>query len=331
MSAPTPGDEFVVIERLRTIFEATSGSNTPSGGTARSQPEAGDVWIGDDAAVVTLGGGPGQPARTVMATDLIVEGVHVDLDWSTPEDVGWKAMSVTVSDLAALGADPGYALVSVAAPGGTDLDRLAGGMADAAAMYGCRVVGGDLSESTQLVVSVALVGWLRGPPGPLLRSGASPGDHLFVTGPLGGSAAGLRLLRTGDATSEPSEAALVDAHRRPVARLAEGRAARSSGATAAIDLSDGLGADVRHLATASSVGVRLASIPVTRGATSIEALGGGEDYELLIATGDPERLEEAFAAEGLRAPIPIGGCTDRPGRYLLDGEPLGDHGWHHRF
>ncbi|HEX3460951.1 MAG TPA: hypothetical protein VHT49_08600, partial [Acidimicrobiales bacterium] len=152
---------------------------------------------------------------------------------------------------------------------------------------------------------------------------------------LGWSAAGLRLLRLRHdqgVTAEPSteEAELLRAHRRPVARLEEGETARLAGADAAIDLSDGLVADIRHLARASGVGIDLGEVPVAPGATREEALGGGEDYELLVATGDPGRLQQGFAEAGLRPPIPIGRCTEDPDRLELGGAPLPAGGWRHQ-
>jgi thiamine-monophosphate kinase len=317
-------DEFAVIERLRALFEAVAGG----GAAGRAVPPRGDTWIGDDAAAVTFDAS----RRALLCTDLVVEGVHVDLRLSSIEDVGFKALMVTVSDLAAMGGRAEYALVSVAAPPGTDLDGLGVGVAEAAARAGCRVVGGDLSKSPVLVVSIAAFGSLRGPPdaAPLLRSGAAAGDLLFVTGPLGGSAAGLRLLQAGGPLDGVSPG-LAAAHRRPVARLEEGETARLSGATAAIDISDGLVSDARHLADASGVGIALDAVPVQEGASREEALHGGEDYELLLATGDPVRLAYAFEAAGLRTPLPVGRCTDRPGERTLDGLPWPPGGWLHRF
>jgi len=231
-------DEFAVIARLRARFESAAGG----------APAPGDLGIGDDAALVALPPGP-----AVLATDLVVEGVHVDLALSSLADVGWKALMVTVSDLAAMGAEARAVLLSVAAPAGCALDEVADGVAEAAAAVGCAVVGGDLSTAPALVVSVAAVGWVPDDGGgpALRRSGARAGDTLVVTGPLGASAAGLRLARLGGQGAVPEDAGaapLVAAHRRPVARLAEGRVARRSGVRAAIDLSDGLSADAAHLA-----------------------------------------------------------------------------------
>jgi len=129
----------------------------------------------------------------------------------------------------------------------------------------------------------------------------------------------------------PLFSTLVQAHRRPVARLAEGETARLAGATAAIDISDGLAADVRHLADASGVGIALDHVPVATGATDDEALGGGEDYELIITTADPDGLVAAFESAGLRVPIAIGRCTEDPEERTLVGSALPDLGWRHRF
>ena len=320
-----PTDEFAVIERLRARFEAADAPAAAPG----------DLGIGDDAALLTVpGDGP-----VLASTDLLVEGVHVDRSLSDAADIGWKALMAAVSDLAAMGGRATSALLSVAAPQGFSLEDLGEGVAEAARRAGCTVVGGDLSESPVLVVSVTALGSLPGgvPPGALRRDGARPGDRLFVTGPLGSSAAGLRILRqserrtegSGD-LSEPS-LALAMAHRRPVARLAEGQVARQAGAGAAIDISDGLAADVAHLARASRVGLELIEPPVAEGATPDEALFGGEDYELVLATGDPGALTEAFALAGLRPLLPLGCCTDRPEVWTIADRRLPSGGWRHRF
>jgi thiamine-monophosphate kinase len=325
-------DEFELIERLRALFGADGGLVGP-----------GDLGIGDDAAAVTLP----DAGQVILATDLVVGGVHVDTDISTPEDIGWKSLMVTVSDLAAMGADTSYVLLSVAAPSGFPIEHLGEGVAAAAASAGCSVVGGDLSESPTLVVSVTAVGSVPDDGAPLLRrDGAGPGDHLYVTGPLGASAAGLRLLverRSGSAPGPTGEeppavppdvaSDLASAHRRPVARLAEGSTARLARASAAIDVSDGLVADVVHLAEASGVGLELqfGADAVALGATRAEALTGGEDYELVLATDDPDGLLAAFVAAGLRPPIAIGRCTEDAREWTLDGGPLPEGGWRHRF
>lgn len=298
-------DEFAAIERIRRRLP---------------QPPPGETWIGDDAAVVAAPTG-----ALLLTTDAVVAGVHADLSLVGLDDLGWKAVAAAVSDIAAMGGRGTHLLVTVCGPNGTDLDLLYAGIAAASAEYRCPVVGGDMAFSSDLVVAVTVVGDAGTHP-PLLRSGGGPGETIFVTGPLGSSAAGLRRLAAGDAAGEDP---LVRAHRRPRARLAEGAAARAGGATAMIDVSDGLAAELRHLAGASRVGVVLDSVPVAEGASLAEALGGGEDYELVFTAPDAGRVNASFAGAGLRGPVAIGRCTADPTELLLAGEPLPEGGWEH--
>lgn len=301
----------------------------------------GQVWIGDDVALV-----PGPSGALLLASDAVVAGVHADLSLVGLDDFGWKALVANVSDVAAVGGRPLAAVVSVAGPlGEVDVDLLYDGILEAATAYSCPVVGGDTSTAPSLVVSVAIAGD-AGPavPPPVLRSGARPGDRLFVTGPLGSSAAGLAVLRqaaaTGGTRGEQAVeffADLVRAHRRPRARLAEGAAARAAGATAMIDVSDGLASDLRQLAAASGVGVVVERVPVALGVPRVSdepemlALGGGEDYELVFSAPDPDRVATVFVELGLGLPLDIGFCTADPSeRRLRDGE-LPDVGWEHRW
>jgi thiamine-monophosphate kinase len=283
-------------------------------------PPEGETWIGDDAAVVAPA-----PESLLLATDLVVAGVHVDLDLVGVDDMGWKAMAANVSDLAAMAGRPQQALVAVAGPASTDLDALFSGLTEAARHYRCPVVGGDLANADVLVVSVAVTGTSGGRPA-VLRSGARPGDSLFVTGPLGASAAGLAQLRSGRAGDAPE---LVAAHRRPQARVEEGQAARAGGATAMIDVSDGLALDLDRVAEASGVGLAVTEVPVAEGATEEQALGGGEDYELAFSAPDPDVVAAAFRAARLRPPVRIGTCTGDPQERRLDGRRLQPAGWQH--
>lgn len=297
-------------------------------------PPIGEVWIGDDAAVVGSDAG-----HILLTTDMSVAGVHADLDLVGLDDLGWRAVAAAVSDIAAMGGRARHVLVAVAGPPSTDLDLLYDGVAGASEAHACAVVGGDLSNAREVVLAVTVTGWVGEGPGPVLRSGARRGDHLFVTGAVGGAAAGLRLLRVRAAHGDLSgprdhvapapTVALERAFRRPRARLAEGEAARRAGASAMIDVSDGLAADLGHLAQASSVGVRLSRVPVADGATLEEALGGGEDYELLFAAPDVDTVAEVFAAAGLASPLVIGECTSDPTERSLGGRPLPFVGWEH--
>lgn len=282
--------------------------------------------MGDDAAVVAWTGG-----TLLLTVDTTVMGVHADPSVLTVEDVGWRAVAGAVSDVAAMGGRVRHLLLAVTGPPGTDLDRLYDGVLGAAARHGASVVGGDLTTGPVLVVSVTVTGDLGTDGGRAVgRDGARPGHELFVTGPLGASAAGLRLLRTGTLpTPGSAEAVAVETHRRPVARLAEGAAARRAGVAAMMDVSDGLALDLWRLADASGVGFELTAVPAAPAATEAEALGGGEDYELLLATADGRALGAAFAAAGLGVPVPIGRCVADTGLRTLGGRPMRPTGWVH--
>src|SRR5579872_126527 len=246
MGDPTERGERAAIERIAARFGA---------------PPPGEVWIGDDAAVVRIGG-----AAVAVAADAVVAGVHADLSLTSVADLGWKALAVNVSDLAAMGLVASRAVVTVSGPPETDVDGLYEGLASAAEAFGCPVVGGDLTGSPTLVVSVTVLGNATVTPPPVLRSGARVGDDIWVTGTLGGAAADLRRLRAGGAGA--------GAHGRPVARVAEGTAAREVGASAMIDVSDGLALDLGRILDASGVGAALDAVPVAEGVTLEEALGG---------------------------------------------------------
>ncbi len=275
--------------------------------------------IGDDCAVLDPFVG-----QTLVSSDVCVYGVHLDDALFDVEDLGYKAMTSAISDIAAMGGRVRGALVAVGAPGGTDLELLHRGVARAAELTSCPVVGGDLTRSSQLSVTVTVLGECPSG-GAIRRSGASPGDTLMVTAPLGRSAAGLRRARAG----VPLNDELVLAHRHPWPRLAEGQAARGAGASAMMDLSDGLGLDLHRLADASGVGVVVDDIPVASGATHDEAWSGGEDYELLIATPDPDRLTLVFADRGLGRPFAIGRCTGTPTQREYRGRSFTREGYQH--
>jgi len=277
------------------------------------------VARGDDAAVLDRPEG-----RLVVCTDAGVEGVHLDTTAFPIDDLAYRTAIAALSDLAATGARPLGVLVAVCAPGHVDVVDVVRGAAEACATAGCEVVGGDLSRSATTTVVASAVG-VEGAGGAVARRGARPGDAVLVTGALGGAAAGLRRRRAGAPLDDP----LVLRHRRPSARLDEGEAAALCGATAMLDVSDGLARDVRRLAAASEVGVALSRVPVEDGATPEEALGGGEDYELVFTHPDAAAARAAFARAGLREPISLGEVVARATDLTFRGEPLDDVGWRH--
>ena len=277
----------------------------------------GQVWSGDDTAVVPCGSG-----SLLLTVDTVVQGIHADLALVGMDDFGWRSVTTAASDIAAMGGEADQVLVSVAGPPTTDLRSLYRGIAEAAASMEAAVVGGELSAAPVIVVTVTVIGRVPGEGEPVLRSGAKPGDYVFVTGPLGGAAAGLRFLQSA-APGDPEPASgIVDRHRRPVARLAQGSAARSAGARAMIDLSDGFAADLRKLAGSSGVGIELDSVPVAVGANDEDAICGGDDYELLFCAPDPEVVLGTFANGGLEAPVMVGRCTAEALEVRLRGAEL---------
>lgn len=269
---------------------------------------------GDDAAVLPAQG------RSCVTTDCVVEDVHFTRKTFRPEDIGHKALAVNLSDLAAMGATPTWFTVSLALPPKyplRDVVKLGKGMAALASTHGARLVGGNVSNATELSITITASGALHG--APLTRSGGQVGDVLFVSGFLGDAAAGLRAL-----TKKRRVPELIEAQRRPVPQLAFASKARHV-VRACIDVSDGLANDLGHLCRASKVGAELnsAALPLSDALRRFApdeaidfALRGGEDYVLLVAA--PARQREALRALGATE---VGQLVAPPG-LRVDGKPL---------
>jgi thiamine-monophosphate kinase len=256
--------------------------------SGRAQPAATLLGPGDDAAVVAAPDG-----RVVVCTDTAVEGVHWRPDWSTPHQVGRKVAAANLADVAAMGAVPTALVAALSCPPGTPVEQLSGyadGMWTEAAVTGVGVVGGDVTSAGQVIITVTALGSLEGRE-PVTRSGARPGDVLALRGRLGWAAAGLAVLSRGFR----SPASVVGAHRVPEPPYAAGPEAARAGATAMIDVSDGLLADLAHVARASEVRLdvrstafevpaRLADVGRALGVDPLHwVLTGGEDHALVAA------------------------------------------------
>jgi thiamine-monophosphate kinase len=288
------------------------------------------LGIGDDCAAITLEGG----CCLLWTVDTLVEGVHFDFSYTPPVQLGWKALAVNLSDIAAMGGEARYALLSLAWPKGRDRAQaleLGEGMAQAAREYGVAVIGGDIVAAPEVAVTVTVAGLAPGFR-MLRRAGARAGDRIYVTGPLGESAAGLEALRRGVPLEAGLQAALAEAHLKPRPQLAAGRLLAEQGlATSAIDLSDGVATDLGHVCRESGMGARIPAdlVPVSlRVKAAGPALGrdpldlalkGGEDYQLLFTT-PPEKggaLRAAFAGAGLPEPLPLGEVVPGEGVILI--------------
>lgn len=301
--------EFAVIDRLV---------------RGRRQPGAVAVGPGDDAAVVLGGDG-----RTVVSTDMLVQDRHFRLDWSTPHDVGRKAIAQNAADIEAMGGRATAFVAGFGAPGDTptaQVDALVDGMWDEAERIGAGIVGGDLVSCPQWVLSVTVLGDLNGR-APVLRSGATAGSAVAVAGDLGRSAAGYALW---DNEIEGFDD-LRKRHLVPRPPYGQGAVAAAAGAQAMIDVSDGLVADLRHVADASRVGMDLSTAALALDHDALAAaaaavgadawawvLGGGEDHALVACFAGP-------APTGWRV---IGRVLDGPARVLVDGQEWSGYaGW----
>jgi thiamine-monophosphate kinase len=293
------------------------------------------VGIGDDCAVLE----PRAGTVLLAKTDLIAEDVHFRRRWSEPADIGWKALAVNISDIAAMGGTPRWALIALACPepaGPDEIEAFYEGALALADAHGVTIVGGDTSASAAgWVVSVMLLGEAVRP---VLRSGARPGDVIAVTGALGRSAAGLAVLEAAAVPTGLDAVTLAEvtgAHRRPRPRVVEGRwLADAGGVTAMMDLSDGLGIDLDRLLAASGAGARVdvERLPIDRATRAVAraldadalawATGGGEDYELLLTceAAALDRLREGLASATGTALTPIGAVVSGRGATWLGGD-----------
>jgi thiamine-monophosphate kinase len=302
--------------------------------------------MGDDAAVVR--------ARAVCVTsvDAMIEGVHFRLDdgWATPAEVGHRALAGALSDLAAMGADPGEAYVVLGVPGGFGSERaleLVRAAAALAAQTGTVIAGGDVVRAPALTVSITAVGWADSAAALVTRDGAQPGDLIGVTGRFGAAAAALAVLERRAARTPAAEHALARA-RSPTPRLREGRALAAAGVRAMIDLSDGLAGDAGQIGRASGVSlhVDLAALPLDAGVSEVAsdlgvapwqlAAAGGEDYELCFCAPAAERtrVQAAVAELGEVQVSWVGEVrAGMPGATLSDerGDPVRIEGHEHRW
>lgn len=304
------------------------------GAIRRLLPAAGAqmlVGIGDDAAVLRA------PDRRVVATmDLLVEGRHFRREWSSAFDVGCKAAARNLADVAAMGAEPTGLLLGLAVPGDLPVawvEELVRGLAAESGRAGASIAGGDVSGAATVMLAITALGDLSGR-APVTRAGARPGDLLAVAGRLGRSAAGFALLDASQDSAAPELAALVASHRRPQPPYAAGPEAARLGASAMIDVSDGLVADLRHVAEASGVliDVQADRLPADEALQAAAiALGGADWLGWALGGGEDHALAATFPA-GSRLPgywTVIGSVAEGRG-VLVNGRPAaGVTGWDH--
>ena len=295
---------------------------------ALSQGEHVLVGPGDDAAVLRV-----KTGHVVVSTDLMVEGRHFRRDWATAEDVGHRAAAQNLSDINAMGGRAASLTIGLAAP--ADLPAqwvldFARGFADECSLVGASVVGGDLTQADQVVVAVTVIGACT--EAPVLRSGAQPGDVLAITGRQGWAAGGLAVLGRGFR----SPRVLVEAYRRPEPPYDAGRAAAEAGATAMIDVSDGLLADAGHLADASNVGidVRRSAFEIPEPLQAVGAALGADPLRFILGGGDDHALLATFAEDALPEGWTVIGTVAEAGpdgpAVTVDGEAYdGPTGWTH--
>ena len=311
------------------------------GKTAPRNAKRAPIGIGDDAAALLL-----SPSATLLATtDMLIEGVHFDLKTTDPYSLGWKAAAVNLSDIAAMGGVPRFCLTALGIPSSLtveDISEFYRGVNACLKKFGTVLVGGDTCSSRKgLIISVTVLGEAE-KMHVITRSGARPGDLLYVTGTLGDSGAGLEILRAGVRSQKPGARRLIEKHLRPVPRVAEGRKlAAAEIASAMIDVSDGLSSDLGHLCAQSGVGAEIFAeqVPLSKDLRTAKglkqppveyALSGGEDYELLF-TVPPGKIKKLNAMT--IAATKIGIITRVRSMRLIDdrgqGRPLTATGYDH--
>ncbi len=299
--------EFGLIEIIRNI-------------TSRPEAEKESIGIGDDCAVLPVIGGE----SLLVSTDTMVEHRHFRRDFSSPRQIGKKLAAVNLSDIAAMGGSPRALFLTLQAPGDIPVEwirEFGAGVHESGQEFGAWIAGGDTVQSGTLAVGLTVVGTVREKP--LLRSGACPGDEIWVSGTIGGAGAGLRMLESD--VSDPL-AELIDRYQTPSPRIELGKKLRELGVvTAMIDVSDGLLQDAGHIASQShcDVSIILAEVPVPAGVpfegySLLDAVAAGDDYELLFSVLPGKTAELREASESAGVPVRrIGRVIEGPGEVLL--------------
>jgi thiamine-monophosphate kinase len=317
--APGPGPTLKDVGEFGLIGELTQRF---------SQSNAVVVGPGDDAAAVKTG------AVTIASMDLLVQDRHFRLDWSSAADIGHKAAAANLSDVNAMGGHPTALLVGLGAPASLEVAwalEFAGAMADEAASVGASIVGGDLTQADRIIIAVTVLG--ECPHGPVLRSGARPGDVLAHAGRQGWADAGYAVLARGF----KSPRAVVEAHRRPAPPYGAGAQAALVGATSMIDVSDGMLQDLGHIAEASRVAIDVESsgFELPEPVQSVGAAMGVDPMRLVLTGGDDYGLLATFPP-GVGPPAPwrvVGRVLDDgdPGAVTVDGQPYDESTGHRHF
>ncbi len=326
--------EFGLIERLNGMV--TRGRRGPDNGAAHGFRLLVDT--GDDTAAWEAA-----PATELFTTDTVVEGIHFTRQTTPWPDLGWKSLASNISDIAAMGGLPLYALITLGLPPDTevaDIEDLYRGMLEIGEEYGVAIIGGDMVGSPVAFITVALTGVRSGPP--MLRTNAKVGDEVAVTGFVGSSGGGLKLMLEGLEVTGKSAERLREAHRRPWPAVAEGQLLSQAGVLTAMDVSDGLADDLSKLCLASGVAARIFvdNVPMHPALREVFpkdcldlALNGGEDY-LLLFTAPGEVMREVIPALPEGAAV-VGEIVEgEPGKITLVGADgaetaIGRAGWDH--